>query len=213
MKFYKHYKNKPYKFHGIAKHSETLEELVVYETRYESPQGKMWVRPKDMFFESVTVDGAVTPRFKKMPLTIAEAVEVKEDEIKFIATIMEKAFGEWDERWFFSTFKNHQKYYLLMASIEEVPVGFKLGYELNDREFYSWLGGVVPEYRGIGIAADLMTKQHEWCREKGYQQIQTTTQNRFREMLLLNIRFGFDVVGITDSDEQGSKIILQKKIV
>jgi hypothetical protein len=61
---YQHYKGKKYKVHGVVKHSETLEDLVLYETLYENPLGKMWVRPKGMFLESVIIEGKEIPRFK-----------------------------------------------------------------------------------------------------------------------------------------------------
>lgn len=52
-KTYRHFKGKLYKVHFIAKHSETLEDMVVYEACYENDLGKMWVRPIKMFFERV----------------------------------------------------------------------------------------------------------------------------------------------------------------
>lgn len=58
-----------------------------------------------------------------------------------------------------------------------------------------------------------MKSQHEWCAKSGYKKIQTRTKNRFRDMLLLNIQFGFEIIGIHDSDEGGPKIILEKKIL
>lgn len=63
---YRHYKGKFYEVIGEARHSETLEELVVYIALYETEFGKnsMWVRPKKMFLESVIVDGAPLPRFQ-----------------------------------------------------------------------------------------------------------------------------------------------------
>ena len=61
---YEHYKNKKYRVIGIAKHSETLEDLVVYEALYENKQSNLWVRPLAMFLEEVTVDGKTVPRFK-----------------------------------------------------------------------------------------------------------------------------------------------------
>lgn len=60
---YRHYKGMEYRVHGIVRHSETLEELVLYEALYENPQGKMWVRPKQMFLETVVIDGKTQPRF------------------------------------------------------------------------------------------------------------------------------------------------------
>lgn len=184
MKLFKHYKNKPYKYLGLAKHNETLEDLVIYETRYENESGKLWVRPKKMFFEDIILNGKPAPRFKKIPLDLKETTSVSEAEIKFISIVTEKAFGEWDVKWFLKTFMQHQKFHLVMASIENTPVAFKLGYEQTDKVFYSWLGGVVPEFRDLGIAADLMQAQHSWCKKKAYAKIQTKTQNRFREKFI-----------------------------
>jgi hypothetical protein len=64
---FEHYKGKRYRYHGIVRHSETLEELVLYETLYENDLGKMWVRPKEMFFEEVEIDGRKQPRFRRLP--------------------------------------------------------------------------------------------------------------------------------------------------
>lgn len=59
---YRHYKGNEYQVLGIARHSETEEELVVYRTLYGDRS--LWVRPRDMFLESVTVDGEERPRFE-----------------------------------------------------------------------------------------------------------------------------------------------------
>jgi hypothetical protein len=49
---------------ALAKHSETLEDLVVYECLYENPRSKTWVRPLKMFLEKVVITGKEVPRFK-----------------------------------------------------------------------------------------------------------------------------------------------------
>ena len=59
---YRHYKGKEYEVIGIAKHSETLEELVVYQALYG--ERGLWVRPIKMFLEEVEVDGKKMPRFE-----------------------------------------------------------------------------------------------------------------------------------------------------
>ncbi len=63
-----------------------------------------------------------------------------------------------------------------------------IGYEMDRDTYYSWLGGVNPNYRKKGIASKLMDVQHQYLRGKGYQVIQTKTMNRWRNMLLLNIK-------------------------
>jgi hypothetical protein len=62
---YLHYKGSEAQVIGVAKHTETKEEYVVY-WHIESQTGKnqLWIRPKTMFLEKVLVDGKETPRFK-----------------------------------------------------------------------------------------------------------------------------------------------------
>lgn len=59
---YEHYKGKYYEVLGVAKHSETLEDLVVYKKLYDD--GGFWVRSLAMFVEDVEVGGKIIPRFK-----------------------------------------------------------------------------------------------------------------------------------------------------
>jgi hypothetical protein len=61
---YKHYKGKLYEVIGTARHSETLEELVVYKALYQPAGENLWVRPLEMFMEEVEVDGKKMPRFE-----------------------------------------------------------------------------------------------------------------------------------------------------
>jgi len=61
---YKHSKTGNfYRVLTVAKHSETLEELVVYECLYDNPRSKIWVRPLKMFVEEVIINGKKVPRF------------------------------------------------------------------------------------------------------------------------------------------------------
>ncbi len=62
---YRHYKGNEYTVLGVARHSETHEELVVYRQEYgEHGDHGLWVRPKEMFSETVKVDGQDIPRFQ-----------------------------------------------------------------------------------------------------------------------------------------------------
>lgn len=60
---YRHYKGAEVEVTGLVKHSETLEEMVVYK---HLDTGETWVRPKVMFLEEVEVQGVRQPRFKKI---------------------------------------------------------------------------------------------------------------------------------------------------
>lgn len=59
---YEHYKGNRYEVIGVGKHTETLEEMVVYKALYG--EGQMWVRPLAMFTETIEKDGQRIPRFK-----------------------------------------------------------------------------------------------------------------------------------------------------
>ena len=61
---YRHFRNRNlYRVHALVLHSETLEEMVVYEALYDNPRSKWWARPRSMFLELVPVDGDRVPRF------------------------------------------------------------------------------------------------------------------------------------------------------
>jgi hypothetical protein len=59
---YRHFKGSEYEVVGVAKNSETMEELVVYRALYGNYD--LWVRPLKMFLEEVEVEGKKVPRFK-----------------------------------------------------------------------------------------------------------------------------------------------------
>lgn len=61
---YEHYKGMRYKILGVGRHSETLEELVVYQALYGD--GDVWVRPLGMFLEEIVINGQSCPRFTRV---------------------------------------------------------------------------------------------------------------------------------------------------
>ena len=63
-KYYRHFKGGLYKFIGLAKDNESLEEMVVYQALYG--EGQIWVRPAGMFFGKVERDGKVMDRFMEV---------------------------------------------------------------------------------------------------------------------------------------------------
>jgi hypothetical protein len=64
---FEHYKGKRYRVLEVARHSETLKMCVVYQALYDSPQfgdRAVWVRPLEMFLETVVIEGKEIPRFR-----------------------------------------------------------------------------------------------------------------------------------------------------
>jgi hypothetical protein len=62
---YQHYKGQSYQVLAVGRHTETAEDVVIYQPLYESDVA-YWVRPYAMFIERVVVDGKDVPRFKKV---------------------------------------------------------------------------------------------------------------------------------------------------
>lgn len=75
-RYFRHFKGGIYKFIGKATDSETQEELVVYQAMYGDK--KIWVRPIDMFYEIMTIDGKQVNRFRE--LTYEETLKYVGDE-------------------------------------------------------------------------------------------------------------------------------------
>ncbi len=64
---YKHFKGKFYQVVGVGKHSESLEDVVIYRALYDSEEfgdKAIWVRPLKLFIENVNVGDKVVPRFE-----------------------------------------------------------------------------------------------------------------------------------------------------
>lgn len=60
---YRHFKGGRYGVNFVAKHSETLDEFVVYEALYDNKDGKYWIRPASMFEDEKESDGKKVKRF------------------------------------------------------------------------------------------------------------------------------------------------------
>ncbi|MCM3636992.1 GNAT family N-acetyltransferase [Sporosarcina luteola] len=101
----------------------------------------------------------------------------------------------------------------VVAMIENQVVGYKIGYSLSKDRYYSWYGGVHEEFRGKGIASMLLEHQHRLVKDKGYKIIETKTRNKWREMLIVNIKHGFDITETFTDDEGIHRIVLEKSLL
>jgi len=101
----------------------------------------------------------------------------------------------------------------IVAFDNDKIVGYKIGYSLSKDRYYSWYGGVHEEYRGRGIASMLMELQHRLIKDASYETIETKTRNKWRNMLVLNIKHGFDITDTFIDDEGIHRIVLEKRLV
>ena len=89
---------------------------------------------------------------------------------------------------------------ILVAELNEELVGVKIGYQLSEECFYSWLGGVAPAGRRSGVAQALLEAQEEWVVTQGYQELRVKSRNRFPAMLRLLLRNGYQVEHLEKKD-------------
>ena len=128
--------------------------------------------------------------------------------LTFYASIFEKTDAQkFDER-----ISKAVDLLINLAFYENRIVGFKIGYKIEPKKFYSWVGGVDRNFRGRGIAAELMRRQHDWCVRKGFETIRTKTKNCFKSMLILNIKNGFDIIEVYKSAQNELKLVLEKPL-
>ena len=209
-RFYRHYKNKPYRYLGTVRHSETLEELVLYETLYENVHGRVWVRPKEMFFEKIVKNGKEIFRFEPISFSYIESFAIGPKEKEMILSVGQKSFSDFDEVKLSRKLNETLQPYLITAYDVDKPVGFKLGFKQDADTFNSWLGGVLPDYQKLGIATELMTKQHDWTKKNGFKKIITKSKSKFRQMIDLDLKHGFEITGTEKEMTNEITVLFQK---
>ncbi|SQC93478.1 Glutathione transferase fosA [Cedecea neteri] len=101
----------------------------------------------------------------------------------------------------------------LIACVNGVPAGFKLGYALSETEFYSWLGGVLPEFRRDGAAQALLVEQEKWTVEQGYRTLTVKTRNKFRGMVMMLLKNGYQLIEMEPKgDPDDYRLLLRKPL-
>jgi len=97
------------------------------------------------------------------------------------------------------------------ATSEGRLVGFKAGYAVAERKYYSWLGAVHPDHRRSGIATRLVTLQHEWLTSRGYSVVETSCRDSNAAMVKVNLAAGFVVVG-TKLEPHGLQVLWSRRL-
>ena len=97
------------------------------------------------------------------------------------------------------------------ARVETQLVGFKIGYATKSNHYYSWLGGVHPDWLRRGIARELMQQQHAWLPSAGFKTVETGAQAANQAMCALNRASGFVEVGWRDKP-RGRQLLFEKHL-
>ena len=115
------------------------------------------------------------------------------DELTSLSTLV---FGQIESDYVAWRIQNMPKATAFISEVAGELVGYKLGYAMTQTRYYSWLGGVHPDYRQQGLASALMRKQHQWGAEAGYTMIETGTDQDNVAMAKVNLAHGFVVCGV-----------------
>ena len=98
---------------------------------------------------------------------------------------------------FYTERLKHRLHLGLIAEKDGELLGFKVGYQSDTPDtFYSWMGGVRPEFRKQGIADTLAEYQENWAKEKGFEAIYFKTRNRFPAMITFGLKRGFKIMEV-----------------
>jgi len=86
------------------------------------------------------------------------------------------------------------KHLAFIAEIDNQPVVFKVGYDrFNNGSFYSWRGGVLPDFRQKGVASLLADLQENWAIINGYNSILLKTRKKHKAMISFSLKRGFTI--------------------
>ena len=110
-------------------------------------------------------------------------------------------------------FRGRYNILMLVARLEDRPVGFFIGFELKPTVFFAWFYGVLPDLRRQGIATQLMDAVHSWAKQNEYESIRFECHNQHRPMLHLAIALGYDIVGIRWDPDRGDNLVIFEKVL
>jgi GNAT superfamily N-acetyltransferase len=98
---------------------------------------------------------------------------------------------------FYTERLKHRLQLALVAEKNGELLGFKVGYQSDTPDtFYSWMGGVRPEFRKHGVATALAEYQENWAIDQGFKSVFFKTRNRFPGMITFGMKRGFKIMEV-----------------
>lgn len=140
---------------------------------------------------------------------LADASDAVCDELLALISTVFPDVNQDDVRWRLSHMPRCQAF---CARVDTQLVGFKIGYATKSQHYYSWLGGVHPQWLRQGIARKLMDQQHAWLCSESFTVVETGAQAKNEAMCELNLNSGFELVGSREK-RRGLQLIFEKQLV
>lgn len=121
-------------------------------------------------------------------------------------------FEDADVEFFKQRLNENTHLYIILAYLSNNPVGFKIGYSYSTDTFYSWVGGVLLDSRNKGIATKMAELQEQYAKTSGFTKLRTKSMNKYKSMIILNLKRGFDIVKVYTNSKRQLKIVFEKQI-
>jgi len=131
---------------------------------------------------------------------------------KKLESLYTTIFEDADPVFFKNRVQEQEKLVSVLAFYEEKLVGFKIGYLYNQHTFYNWVGGVLLSFRQKGVAKQLAILQETLAKERGYTKLRTKSMNRFKPMMILNLKNGFNIVQVYTNNIGQTKVVFEKNL-
>lgn len=142
-------------------------------------------------------------------MATAKIIPVGAGEVDTIVEIYNTIFSpDRDAEFFRKRFRGRHNVNMLVAMLDDRHVGFTIGFELMPLTFFSWLCGVSPDFRRLGIATQLIKGQQAWAIDNDYGIIRFECQNQHRPMLHVAISEGYDLVGMRWDTATGNNVAI-----
>lgn len=144
----------------------------------------------------------------------AEIVVVGQGELELVTSLYNEIFIPKREQEFFRRrLSGRYNSLILIANLDGRPIAFSLGFELKPATWFSWLIGVLPDFRRMGIASQLLSAEHAWARDHEYAMLRYECHNRHRAMLHLALQTEYEIMGVRwDPDRQENMVLFEKSL-
>jgi len=134
------------------------------------------------------------------------------NELEILLSLYKAIFEDARPEFFKQRINEKENVVSIFAFYNQKPIGFKVGYKYNKNTMYSWLGGVLKKYRKQGVAIQLAKLQENWAKQNNYSKLRTKSMNRFKSMIILNLKNNFDIKKVYSNENGQTKIIFEKNI-
>ncbi|QNN22152.1 GNAT family N-acetyltransferase [Planctomycetales bacterium ZRK34] len=133
-------------------------------------------------------------------------------DLELVAELYNQVFAPARDAAFFKRrFLGRYNELIMVAHVDDRPVGFTTGFELKPSVFFSWLYGVLPDYRRAGVGSQMMTAVQAWAQEHGYESIRLECQNSHRAMLHMCIEHEYHIHGVRWDPDLGVNLVIFEK--